>query len=314
MNSLTRKSLILLTALTTTSVAFAGTLSFSSISASPTAATNGSVVTGTVSFTDRCPSAGCLVTLSSSNSSLAAVPTSVTVPFDQKSATFTFKAGTAAANTIVTLTGVYSGVTKTTGSNFSIGPAVVAAPPPTGTITASYTLRARAAFFDRQWNLATEYLSGADAVNYPNAIKAKYAACMTANNGNGQLTAVGGVIQKSMVSVGFDTNDYTVEQNFTCAAGYTGWLGTITQTVGSGFMPIGSQSTFNVCLVKAAPTSLVAQLLAFNGYVSVPTSITFPAGQLCTSFTVTVLSGSGNVEKIYAIMNGYRVTGTVGIQ
>jgi hypothetical protein len=97
----------------------AGTASLSSISASPTAAVVGQSVTATIRMSDKCPSAGCLIYLSS-NSSAAVTPTSIVIPKDSTSGSFTFKAGTVSAKTVISLSAKYNTTTSTTGTNFSI--------------------------------------------------------------------------------------------------------------------------------------------------------------------------------------------------
>ena len=292
---------------------FAAAQSLIAITASPTSASPGQTVTVTVDVSDKCPSSGCVISLSSSNAAVAAIPASMTISFDRKRATKTFVAGQVTAATAITLSAAYNGVTKTTGSTFSVGPAVVVAPPPAGAIIATQTARysdSTAVNVQRGWERATSYLHGAVETD-PTGIKAKHIACMTANNGNGQLTAVGGVINKSKVSVGFTTSDYTVEQQFTCAAGYTGWLSkiTITSPLNNVSIPIGGTATFEVCLIKPAPAGgVVAQALGFLGHISVPTSITFAVGETCKSFTGTAVSGLFNVESIMVTLNGFRVT------
>ena len=77
------------------------------------------------------------MTLSSSNSTAASVPASVTVPAGSTSATFTVTAGTVSSSTAATLTASYSGVSKTFGvtinppsaalSSVSVSPSTIVA-------------------------------------------------------------------------------------------------------------------------------------------------------------------------------------------
>ncbi len=288
----------------------------SSISVNPSSASSGQTVTVSVSVSDKCPSAGCVIALSSSNSTMAPIPASMTIPFDRKDGTKTFVAGSAAARTTITLSAMFNGVTKTTGSTFSVGPAVVAAtppPPPSGSIIATQTAAGRDGdpiYIQRGWDLATSYLYDAPETD-PTGIRAKHNACMAANNGNGQLIAASGVIQKSKVSTGFGRANYTVEQYFTCSAGYSGWLSKITITApGSNLqIAVGETAKFEACLIKPAPTGgAVAQVKTKLGHITVPTSITFAAGETCKSFTGTAVSGQFNVESIMVTLNAFRVT------
>ena len=87
----------------------------SGISVSPGAIIGGQSAGGSVSLTAPAPAGGAVVTLSSSNSSAASVPGSVTVPQGSTVATFTVTSGSVNTSTPVTLTAKYSGVTMTFG-------------------------------------------------------------------------------------------------------------------------------------------------------------------------------------------------------
>jgi hypothetical protein len=90
------------------------------VSVSPSAIFSGQSGTGTVNLTASAPAGGALVTLSSSNTSAASVPASVTVPQSSTSTTFTVVTGSVTTSTPVTLTAMYSGVTTTFG--FTVNP------------------------------------------------------------------------------------------------------------------------------------------------------------------------------------------------
>ena len=87
--------------------------SLSAVSVNPTSVVGGNSSTGTVTLTAAAPSGGALVTLSSSNSAVANVLASVTVPVGATSATFTVTTPSLSANTSVTLTASYNGVNRT---------------------------------------------------------------------------------------------------------------------------------------------------------------------------------------------------------
>ena len=88
-------------------------VSLSSVTVSPTSVTGGSSSTGTVTLSGVAPSGGATVTLTSSNTSAAQVPASVTVAAGATSATFTITTGAVASVTTVTVTGSYNGGSKT---------------------------------------------------------------------------------------------------------------------------------------------------------------------------------------------------------
>ena len=86
--------------------------SLSSLSLSPTSVTGGDSSTGAVTLTAAAPSGGASVALSSSNTSAATVPASVTVPAGATSATFTVSTGSVSSDTSSTISGSYGGTTR----------------------------------------------------------------------------------------------------------------------------------------------------------------------------------------------------------
>jgi hypothetical protein len=85
----------------------------SSLSVSPTTVRGGNSSTGTVTLSGPAPSGGAVVSLSSSNRSVAAVPASVTVASGNSSATFTITTRRVYWSTSVTISSTYAGVRKT---------------------------------------------------------------------------------------------------------------------------------------------------------------------------------------------------------
>lgn len=85
----------------------------SAVSVNPTSVTGGNSSTGTVTLTAAAPSGGALVSLTSSDTPVAGVPPSVSVAAGATSATFTVTTSPVAANTAVTLTGTYAGMSRT---------------------------------------------------------------------------------------------------------------------------------------------------------------------------------------------------------
>jgi hypothetical protein len=98
-----------------------------SLTLSPTSVTGGNSSTGTVTLSGPAPSGGAQVALSSSDTSVAAVPSSVTVAAGATSATFTISTGSVSASTMITISASYAGVTKA--ASLTVNP--VPPPPPT---------------------------------------------------------------------------------------------------------------------------------------------------------------------------------------
>ncbi len=69
---------------------------------------------GTVTLTAGAPSGGAVVRLESSNTDVAKVPASVTVPAESTSANFTVDTSTVSTRTTVTLNAIYAGIQKST--------------------------------------------------------------------------------------------------------------------------------------------------------------------------------------------------------
>lgn len=92
--------------------AFAQPASLAGIALNPASVTGGTTSQGTASLTSAAPSGGAVVTLSSSNTSVATVPASVTVPAGAFSATFTVSTVSVTAPTSITISGAFGGATR----------------------------------------------------------------------------------------------------------------------------------------------------------------------------------------------------------
>jgi len=90
-----------------------GPASLSALSVSPSSVTGGNGATGTVTLTAGAPAGGAVVALSSSNTTVASVPASVTVAGAATSATFAATTVAVGASTPVTITATYNSVART---------------------------------------------------------------------------------------------------------------------------------------------------------------------------------------------------------
>ena len=88
-------------------------LSLSSLTLNPSSVVGGSSAVGTVILSGAAPSGGAVVTLASSNGTIALVPPSVTVAAGASSASFTVATNSVTAKTSVTISALYGGSTKT---------------------------------------------------------------------------------------------------------------------------------------------------------------------------------------------------------
>jgi len=97
-------------------------LSLSSLSLNPASVTGGTASTGMVTLSASAPAGGAVVNLSSSNTSVAKVPASVTVTPGATSASFTVSTTTSCNSRAVTVSGAYGGVTRSAGLIVTPGP------------------------------------------------------------------------------------------------------------------------------------------------------------------------------------------------
>ncbi len=88
------------------------TAALQSVSLSSTSTAGGNTVQGTATLTAGAPTGGATIALSSSNTSVATVPSSVVVPQGSASATFTVTALTVGSTTTATISGSYLNVTQ----------------------------------------------------------------------------------------------------------------------------------------------------------------------------------------------------------
>jgi trimeric autotransporter adhesin len=114
------------------------------VSLRPTSVPGGSPSTGTVTLNGPAPASGTTILLSSNNSSVAAVPASVTISANNTTATFAVSTVPVASNTTVIISGTYGsatrsanlGVTAATLSSVTLNPSSVrGGSPSTGTVT-----------------------------------------------------------------------------------------------------------------------------------------------------------------------------------
>jgi len=88
-------------------------VALSSLTVNPTSVVGGvQSSTGTVTLSTAAPTGGATVTLSSSNTSVARTPASVTIAAGATSVTFAVTTGAVTSSTTVTISGTYNGVTK----------------------------------------------------------------------------------------------------------------------------------------------------------------------------------------------------------
>ncbi|HYU22324.1 MAG TPA: hypothetical protein VEM60_04215 [Candidatus Dormibacteraeota bacterium] len=267
-------------------------LSLSSLALNPTSVAGGNSSTGTVTLSGPAPAGGAQVTLSSSNTAAATVPSSVTVPAGATSATFTVSTSVVTASTAVTISAAYGGVTRT--ASITVAPA----PPPPATLS-SLTLSPTSVIGGTQSSTGTVTLSGAAPAG---------GAQVALSSSN---TAAATVPSSVTVAAGATSATFTVSTSavaastaVTISAAYGGVTRTASITVAPAPPPpatlssltlsptsvIGGtqSSTGTVTLSGAAPAGgATVALSSSNGAARVPSSVTVAAGATSATFTVS---------------------------
>jgi hypothetical protein len=127
--------------------------SLSSLSLNPTSVTGGNSSTGTVTLSGPAPAGGAQVALSSSDTTVARVPSIVTVAAGATSASFTVRTSAVVTSTTVSISAAYGGVNRT--ASLTVTPA----PPPPPTLT-SLTLNPSSVIGGAQSSTGRVTLSG----------------------------------------------------------------------------------------------------------------------------------------------------------
>jgi len=261
--------------------------SLSSISLNPTSVTGGNPSTGTVTLSGPAPTGGAQVVLSSSNTAVATVPSSVTVPAGTTSASFTVSTSAVAASTTVAISASYAGATAS--ASLTVTPA------PTAPTLSSLTLNPTTVVGGVQSSTGTVTLSG------PALSGGAQVALFSSNS------AVASVPSSVTVPAGATSTTFTVSTGavttsttVTISASYNGATRSASLTV-TPVAPILlslslnptsvvgglESSTGTVTLSGRAPAGgAQVALSSSNGAASVPSSVFIPAGATSASFRV----------------------------
>ncbi len=261
----------------------------SSLSLSPTSVVGGSPSAGTVTLANAAPVGGALVALTSSNTSAAVVPSSITIQAGQTSGTFTVTTYPVASSTSATISASYS----------------------TGTKTATLTVSAAAL---TSVNVSPTSVSGGTpstgtvSLNGP-APTAGATVTLSSSNSNAASVPGNVVLSSGANSATFTvtTLDVASSTAVTITAVYNGTTKTTTLTV-TPAPPVLSSLTFGsygfdgtalagnpigctAYLNKAAPVggAVVALSSSNASAATVPPTFTIPEGWNYDSFSVTPL-------------------------
>ncbi len=257
------------------------------IAASPGTIVGGQAASGLITLSLPAGNGGAVVSLSSSNPSVAAVPASVTVSPGSTTAAFTVQTASVSGKTPAVITGTYSGVSLTANlsvipelSGISVSPNNVVGPTSsTGTVT-----------------LASPAGSGGAIINLTssNILLAAVPASVTVPQGS--TTATFPVTTLSVLT----TSLATLSASYSGAVVATGL--TINPrphpltgiTISPTTIQSGKTATGTVTLGgPAGAGGVVINLISSNDIVTVPLSVTVAQGATSASFTAT----AGKVAK-----------------
>jgi hypothetical protein len=251
----------------------------SAISVSPTSVIGGNSSTGTVTLNGPAPVGGAVVSLSSNNTSAAQVPSSVAVPANSTTATFTVTTNPVATATTATISATY-GATKTVGlnviangvSSVAMSPAsVVGGTSSTGTVTLTRAAPTGGALVTLSSNNVAAAQVPASVTVPANATTATFTVTTSPVASNASVT----------ISGTYETTK-TVTLTVTAAT-----LSTV--TLSPTLVIGGTSSTGTVTLNGPAPAGGAVVSLSSNntGAAKVPASVTVAPNATTATFTVT---------------------------
>jgi hypothetical protein len=269
-----------------TSMPPSGPATLSSLTLNSTSVNGGSSSPGSVTLSAPAPSGGALVSLSSSNTAVATVPASVTIPAGATSATFTLTTLPVTAPTPVTISVSYAGVTHTASLT-------VTAPPTLTSLTLNQTNVNGGSSFTGSVTLSGPAPGGGALVSLSsaNTAVATVPASVTIPAGASTATFTGttlAVTASTPVTISVSYTGVTQTASLTVTTPPTLTSLALNPTSVNG----GSPSTGNVQLSGPAPSggALVSLTSSNTAVATVLANVTIPAGLTSLTFTVTTLA------------------------
>jgi probable HAF family extracellular repeat protein len=271
----------------------------SSLALNPASVTGGQASLGTVTLSKPAPAGGLIVSLASSNTSVATVPASVTIAEGALSRSFTVKTKVTTTDTPVTISASFEDETKD--ATLTVKAPVLTAL----TLTPSTIAGCKAV--TGKVKLSGKAPGGGITVTLSDSIPA---ATMPSS-----VTVPAGLVQASF---GIATTPVSAVQTGTVTATYGGVtrnatlkvrpIGVLALSITPNPVNGGSSATGTVTLeCPAAPGSITVQLSSTNPALATPTvsSVTIPAGSQTANFSVTTVKPSvASSATIKATANG----------
>ncbi|MGB7923166.1 MAG: hypothetical protein WCF57_07975 [Pyrinomonadaceae bacterium] len=304
---------------------FNGGLALFAVNLNPSSVDGGNTSQGQLLLTASAPVGGAVVTLSSSNTAVATVPASVTIPAGSNVGTFTVTSRAVSAPSTVTINGTYKSSTKS--ATLTVTPA--AAPPAAPTLSSpSNGLRiAPDATITFVWNSAT------GAATYEIQIDD------SSSFNNPLIASQSGLTQTQFASAftsqktywwrvrgrntGGTNGAWSAARSFQIKRGSPppppppGPAALSTLAINPSSVTGGNSAQGTVTLTNAAPSggALVALSSSNTSAASVPASINVPAGATSASFTVSTASVSATTSStISASYNGVTRAASLTVQ
>ena len=292
----------------------AGALTLSSVTLNPSNVVGGNTSQGTAILTGAAPVGGSVVTLSSSNTTVATVPANVTVPAGASSATFTVTTSSVSASTSATITAVFGGATRSatltvTPQPAPIGPASVSVSPASveggNPVTGTVFLSVGAPPGGLVVSLSS---SNTGAATVP--------ATMTVHGGLSSgtfpVTTVAGPGTRT-TTITASANGISRTAGLTVTASAAASLSTV--AVNPASVTAGASSQGTVTLSSPAPAGGVAvSLSSSNAAATVPVSVSVAQGATTATFAISTSSVAASTSvTITATAGGLTRTATLTV-
>jgi hypothetical protein len=274
-----------------------------SVSVAPSSVTGGYGVTGTVTLS--APAAVATVVSLQSGSASATVPATVTVPAGKTSATFPVTTKGVNVNTAVTLTATLSGVSKAATLSLTPAPCMIGFTVSPNTVVGGATA------------------TGTITLSAP-AAPGGYSVCLFG------LPGLPGLPSTVTVPQGQTTLDFPIVTPTVNCLYATLIFAFSPDSIGLSYLIVtpvpkvaeldlpgsvkGGQSTTGVVTLNTIASTPITVSLSATGPVSVPATVTIPAGSSCASFPVTTSAVSKTTgATVTASCNGSSQSDTISV-
>jgi FG-GAP-like repeat len=295
-------------------------LSVGSIQMQPQAVFGGDDTSGVVTLATGhvAPAGGAFVALSNDNASLVSMPSSVTIPAGQTSASFPVQTSTTGVTTVVNISASYGGVTKTAGltvaapsqnipiSSVTLSPSTVVGGSNIG-VRITVNLASGSPLEGARIMLSS---SNPSIVSVPRVIRTNFEG-QTSAFADVAPTAVSAPTEVTITAT-YGSSTQSAILTVTPPANNAPTMTNLTLNPASVAGGNSSQGTVILSAAASAPTTIT--LSSSSAVASVPASVTVPAGATSVNFPVNTISISSTVSStITATLNGISRSATLTV-